>query len=594
MSTKVGSIYYDLDLKTKNFDAQRNRVSTGLGAVGGKMVALGKTAAKFGLIAGGVVAGLTIKGGISRALNIEDAQAKLKGLGHDTKAVQKIMDSALDSVLGTAFGLDSAATAAASAVAAGVKPGKELTRVLSLTGDAATIMGREFGESGAIINKVLASNRLSMQEVNQIEQAGLPIMQMLADQYGVNAQEMRGMVTKGKVDSKVFLNAIEKNIGGAALKSGNTTRGAMANMKAAFSSVGAALVTDLMPKVRDAFNGITKWLKDNRENIVSWATEFANGAGKVIGSTLEWGRVFIKDLIPKVQMLAKVVFDYLQPKLKALWNTINQQLIPALRYLWKEMIEPLLPVVGTLLVAAFGMFIDIVNVTIKVLGSVINWFAQTEGRSNVLKFAIITLISYFAALKLAMGISAAVSSFKAGLASMRFAMAVTKAHMVILKGVILAPMVMPAIAIGAALLAIYKVKQAAEEARAAVQNLANAEKTHDRAQSDTLSRLRHLRDHGTAEQKKRAINALKQAGSFANGGFTGRGNKFDIAGIVHKGEFVLPKEMVNQQTGTPMGMGSTSIFGNVNIGSKQDADYFFDRMNRNQQALGLGLAGGMQ
>jgi tape measure domain-containing protein len=594
MSTKVGSIYYDLDLKTKNFDAQRNRVSTGLGAVGGKMVALGKTAAKFGLIAGGVVAGLTIKGGISRALNIEDAQAKLKGLGHDTKAVQKIMDSALDSVLGTAFGLDSAATAAASAVAAGVKPGKELTRVLSLTGDAATIMGREFGESGAIINKVLASNRLSMQEVNQLHDAGLPILSQLADQYGVNADEMRQMVTKGKVDSKVFLNAIEKNIGGAALKSGNTTRGAMANMKAAFSSVGAALVTDLMPKVRDAFNGITKWLKDNRENIVSWATEFANGAGKVIGSTLEWGRVFIKDLIPKVQMLAKVVFDYLQPKLKALWNTINQQLIPALRYLWKEMIEPLLPVVGTLLVAAFGMFIDIVNVTIKVLGSVINWFAQTEGRSNVLKFAIITLISYFAALKLAMGISAAVSSFKAGLASMRFAMAVTKAHMVILKGVILAPMVMPAIAIGAALLAIYKVKQAAEEARAAVQNLANAEKTHDRAQSDTLSRLRHLRDHGTAEQKKRAINALKQAGSFANGGFTGRGNKFDIAGIVHKGEFVLPKEMVNQQTGTPMGMGSTSIFGNVNIGSKQDADYFFDRMNRNQQALGLGLAGGMQ
>jgi len=594
MSTKVGSIYYDLDLKTKNFDAQRNRVSTGLGAVGGKMVALGKTAAKFGLIAGGVVAGLTIKGGISRALNIEDAQAKLKGLGHDTKAVQKIMDSALDSVLGTAFGLDSAATAAASAVAAGVKPGKELTRVLSLTGDAATIMGREFGESGAIINKVLASNRLSMQEVNQLHDAGLPILSQLADQYGVNADEMRQMVTKGKVDSKVFLNAIEKNIGGAALKSGNTTRGAMANMKAAFSSVGAALVTDLMPKVRDAFNGITKWLKDNRENIVSWATEFANGAGKVIGSTLEWGRVFIKDLIPKVQMLAKVVFDYLQPKLKALWNTINQQLIPALRYLWKEMIEPLLPVVGTLLVAAFGMFIDIVNVTIKVLGSVINWFAQTEGRSNVLKFAIITLISYFAALKLAMGISAAVSSFKAGLASMRFAMAVTKAHMVILKGVILAPMVMPAIAIGAVLLSIYKVKQAAEEAIAAVQNLANAEKTHDRAQSDTLSRLRHLRDHGTAEQKKRAINALKQAGSFANGGFTGRGNKFDIAGIVHKGEFVLPKEMVNQQTGTPMGMGSTSIFGNVNIGSKQDADYFFDRMNRNQQALGLGLAGGMQ
>lgn len=36
---------------------------------------------------------------------------------------------------------------------------------------------------------------------------------------------------------------------------------------------------------------------------------------------------------------------------------------------------------------------------------------------------------------------------------------------------------------------------------------------------------------------------------------------------------------------------STSIYGNINIGSKQDADYFFDRMNRQQEVLGLGLAG---
>lgn len=70
--------------------------------------------AKRGAIAvGGMVAvigGLALKGGISRALNIEDAQAKLKGLGHDTKAIEAIMNDALASVKGTAFGLDTAAT----------------------------------------------------------------------------------------------------------------------------------------------------------------------------------------------------------------------------------------------------------------------------------------------------------------------------------------------------------------------------------------------------------------------------------------------------------------------------------------------------
>lgn len=38
---------------------------------------------------------------------------------------------------------------------------------------------------------------------------------------------------------------------------------------------------------------------------------------------------------------------------------------------------------------------------------------------------------------------------------------------------------------------------------------------------------------------------------FADGGFTGRGGKYDPAGIVHAGEFVVPKHMVNQSTGLP-------------------------------------------
>jgi len=40
-------------------------------------------------------------------------------------------------------------------------------------------------------------------------------------------------------------------------------------------------------------------------------------------------------------------------------------------------------------------------------------------------------------------------------------------------------------------------------------------------------------------------------GSFSQGGFTGRGGTKEIAGIVHKGEYIMPKEMVNQSTGIP-------------------------------------------
>jgi TP901 family phage tail tape measure protein len=49
---------------------------------------------------------------------------------------------------------------------------------------------------------------------------------------------------------------------------------------------------------------------------------------------------------------------------------------------------------------------------------------------------------------------------------------------------------------------------------------------------------------------KRIEDILKR-GHFASGGFTGRGGKYEPAGVVHKGEFVVPKQYVNQATGMP-------------------------------------------
>lgn len=52
----------------------------------------------------------------------------------------------------------------------------------------------------------------------------------------------------------------------------------------------------------------------------------------------------------------------------------------------------------------------------------------------------------------------------------------------------------------------------------------------------------------------RSINDIRHrlaTGNYYTGGFTGRGGKYEPAGIVHKGEYVIPKHMVNQSTGLP-------------------------------------------
>lgn len=220
------------------------------------------TWAKRGAIAVGsmvaAVGALAIGGGISRALNIEDAQAKLKGLGHDTKSVEAIMTNALASVKGTAFGLDTAATVAATAVAAGIKPGQELEKYLRLTADAATIAGVSMEEMGSILNKATTAGKVYTQELNQLADRGLPIFQWLQEEYGVTAEELRKMVERGEVDAETFRKVIEDNIGGAALAAGDTTRGAFANMRAAMSRFGEALIgPEGLGFVKTFFNEVT-------------------------------------------------------------------------------------------------------------------------------------------------------------------------------------------------------------------------------------------------------------------------------------------------------------------------------------------------
>ena len=246
------------ELNNANLQGAANRVGDRAGrSLGSRLTGAFKSALKIGGILTAAVGAAAVGGGISRQLNIEDAQKKLQALGHDAKSVETIMVSALDSVKGTAYGLDSAATQAAGAVAAGVKPGKELTNYLKLTADAATIAGVSMDEMGFVMNKVQTGQQAYTEDLNMLADRGIPIFQWLQEEYGVTAAELKKMVSNGEVDAKTYFKVIEENIGGAALKSGETTRGAFKNMLAALSRVGVSLTAGFFPLIREGFVGMT-------------------------------------------------------------------------------------------------------------------------------------------------------------------------------------------------------------------------------------------------------------------------------------------------------------------------------------------------
>jgi len=55
----------------------------------------------------------------------------------------------------------------------------------------------------------------------------------------------------------------------------------------------------------------------------------------------------------------------------------------------------------------------------------------------------------------------------------------------------------------------------------------------------------------SAAEQIESIRRLLLSGNYATGGYTGRGGKYEPAGIVHRGEYVVPKQGVDQSTGLP-------------------------------------------
>lgn len=79
-----------------------------------------------------------------------------------------------------------------------------------------------------------------------------------------------------------------------------------------------------------------------------------------------------------------------------------------------------------------------------------------------------------------------------------------------------------------------------EQLRVANEQLSKAYKASPGGASSAIS-----------QWERRVSDIIRKLAKYDVGGFTGRGGRHEAAGIVHKGEFVLPQSMVNQSTGLP-------------------------------------------
>lgn len=279
--------------------------SSGGGGGGGAMGALaaGGMLARLGPMGAGaaaVLAPLTavsvvLTKGFNRLQGLDQAAVKLKALGNSTEDIAAISKTSLAAVKGTAFGLDEAFGQAANALAANVKV-SDLDDYLNALAGTAALANTSMTELGDSFAQAAIEGKVTGDVLEALQTRQVPVLKLIADEYGVTQQKAQEMVSNSEVSFDRFIKAMGANKE-AARTMANTVGGSFQNLMASVSRVGAMLLAPLFGTATGDASTMAKaiqwltaqleklegWLKSNSDNIVT----FWEKSGK---AALTWGQ----------------------------------------------------------------------------------------------------------------------------------------------------------------------------------------------------------------------------------------------------------------------------------------------------------------
>ncbi len=210
------------------------------------------------------------QGGKRRAMNIEQAKFQLKGLGI---AWEQIYDDINYAVEGTAYGLDAAATAAAQLSASGVALGDDMKAALRGISGVAAMTNRDFEEIAMVFTSAAGSGRIMGGEITRLSQKGINVAAELGKALGVTENEVREMARKGEIDFMTFAKAMDSAFGEHAKDANSTFTGAMSNIKAALSKVGATFWTPILTEMVEPLNRIREAINVVKDALIPLGAE---------------------------------------------------------------------------------------------------------------------------------------------------------------------------------------------------------------------------------------------------------------------------------------------------------------------------------
>lgn len=278
-------------------------------------------------------------GGWSRALNIANAQFQTAGLGASWEAIRSAADYA---VTDTAYGLDEAAKTASQLLASGIDYQEvieeteeggltQMHKALRAISGVAAMTNSSYSDIAQIFTRIAGSGRVFAIDLNSIAARGLNAAAVLAKALGTTEAEIRDLVRQGEIDFNTFAMAMDEAYGEHAKKANDTFQGAMSNMRAALSRVGAIFAQPMIDKTNRFFNALTGRIKEvqkalsdvklaNDEISPRFATHFAEAWDSAVTAAVNFVNAIDLDWLKDVAN----TMDNVAIKMKSFFDWVNE------------------------------------------------------------------------------------------------------------------------------------------------------------------------------------------------------------------------------------------------------------------------------
>lgn len=659
MSQSVGSIHYDLSLKTAQFDAAVAKTNAQVSTMGEKFSAAGATMMKIGGAMTLASAAVVFTGAkfVSLAGDLQTTQQRMEALTGSSTEAKRIMGELYTYVLGKPIAFPDASKAAQVLMGYGVQSSKVVDSMKTLSAFS-IVNGADMSQLALAYGQVNAKGHLMGQEIIQLTNNFVPVSQVIAKHFNVSVQEAMQLMEDGKVSAQDFNAAMAGFIPQEKIEAmSNTFKNRMISLQGSVRSFGLALLgvkmdkelglvvekggvfdmlSNLLPKIAAQLSKVGKWFKElspfGKQLAITFAAIFiaagpvllvlgsmaaavgaivalgapvllviaaivAIGAALVylqvrfgfITKAMEWLKQAITPLVTMFQAnvlpVLKMVADFLMGQAMVAWNQLKDAFERV-----KATLEPFYPqlrmlaiIIGVVLVTPVVIFIAVlaglvaafvfvITIVARVIAYFMNLWAVCVSVVYGIINAVANLIAWFNnlyqnAVGVVNGVTGAFNNLRNNIwaAVSGFGSMLVGAGQALVNGL--------------------------------AQGIRNAAGGPINAIKDVVNRVRNYLPFSPAKE-----------GPFSGKGWTPYSGQAMMEGLAQginraadiprsainnalQGSLQAAQVQVNPAIGQAPQAQPINIYGNIEIGDKQTADYFFTRLNRGQDLSSMGLAG---